>query len=91
MVVETDSHGRLYLSAELRHRYGEKFHVVEYDDRLELIPIDEDPLRAIRDAAGDAFEGTSIADLREEARAQATRDAREGFERDTRGAGDPDE
>jgi hypothetical protein len=57
MSGETDPHGRLYLSSELRQKYGEKFHVVEYRDRIELIPIDEDPVEAIREAAGDAFEG----------------------------------
>lgn len=81
MSVETDSHGRLYLTSQLRQKYGEKFHVVEYEDRLELIPIDEDPLQAIREAAGDAFEGQSVEDLREEAREQAKQDAEEGFER----------
>ena len=91
MSVETDSHGRLYLSSELRQKYGEKFHVVEYEDRLELIPIDDDPLQAIREAAGDAFEGESIEELREEAREQARRDAEEGFERGKRAAGDNDE
>ena len=91
MSVETDSHGRLYLSSELRQKYGEKFHVVEYEDRLELIPIDDDPLQAIREAAGDAFEGESIEELREEAREQAQRDAEEGFERGKRAAIDNDE
>jgi len=91
MSIETDSHGRLYLTSKLRQKYGEKFHVVEYEDRLELIPIDEDPLQAIREAAGDAFEGESIEELREEAREQAQRDAEEGFERGKRAAGDNDE
>lgn len=91
MSVETDSHGRLYLPSELRKKYGEKFHVVEYEDHLELIPIDDDPLQAIREAAGDAFEGESIEELREEAREQAKRDAEEGFERGKRGAEDNDE
>jgi hypothetical protein len=44
-------------------------------------PIDEDPLQAVREAAGDAFEGQSVEDLREEAREQAKQDAEEGFER----------
>ncbi|WP_259372374.1 AbrB/MazE/SpoVT family DNA-binding domain-containing protein [Salinarchaeum sp. IM2453] len=65
--------------------------MVEYEDRLELIPIDDDPLQAIREAAGDAFEGESIEELREEAREQAQRDAEEGFERGKRAAGDNDE
>lgn len=81
MSVETDSHGRLYLSSELRKKYGEKFHVVEYGDRLELIPIDDDPLQAVRDAAGNAFERESVEQLREKAREQANKDAEAGFER----------
>jgi hypothetical protein len=71
MSAETDSHGRLYLSTELREKYGERFHVVEYEDRIELVPIEENPLAAIREAAGDTFEDIPIDDLREQATAQA--------------------
>jgi hypothetical protein len=81
MTVETDDSGRLYLSAAQREKYGEKFHVVEYEDRLELIPINDDPLQAVREAAGDAFEGKSVEDLRTEAREQARADAEAGFQR----------
>lgn len=70
MSAETDSHGRLYLSAELREKYGERFHVVEYEDRIELVPIDDNPLAAIREAAGDTFEGLSVDELRKQATAQ---------------------
>ena len=91
MSVETDSHGRLYLSSELRQKYGERFHVVEYEDRLELIPIDENPLQAIREAAGDAFEGESVEELRESARGQAKKDAKAGFDRGKRTVEDNDE
>lgn len=59
MPSETDSHGRLYLRADLRDRYGEKFHIVEYADRLELIPVADDPLEAAREAAGRAVEEES--------------------------------
>lgn len=75
MATETDERGRLYLRKELRERHGERFHVVEYEDRIELIPISDDPLAAVRAAAGDAFEGTSIEELREEAREQAREEA----------------
>jgi len=75
MSVETDSHGRLYLSSELRKKYGERFHVVEYQDRLELIPIDEDPLAAVRDEIGDSLEDKSVAELREDALENAKREA----------------
>jgi len=76
MSVETDSHGRLYLSSELRKKYGERFHVVEYQDRLELIPIDEDPLAAVRDEIGDSLEGKSVSELREDALGNAKREAK---------------
>jgi len=76
MSVETDSHGRLYLSSELRKKYGERFHVVEYQDRLELIPIDEDPLAAVRDEIGDSLEGKSVSELREAALENAKQEAK---------------
>lgn len=88
MSVETDSHGRLYLSAELREQYGERFHVVEYENRLELIPIDENPLQAVRDEIGDALEGTSRAQLQEDALVRAKQEAEEDLERVEREAED---
>lgn len=75
MSVETDSHGRLYLPSELRQKYGEKFHVVEYEDRIELIPIDDDPLQAVRDEIGDALEETSREELQREALQRAKQEA----------------
>lgn len=91
MAVEVDSHGRIYLSTDLREQYGKKFHVVEYDDRLELIPIDDNPLQAVRDAAGDAFEGESVEELREAAREQAKADAEAGLDRGKRAGEGGDE
>ncbi len=86
-----DSNGRLCLSAKLRRKYGEKFHVVEYEDRLELVPIDEDPIQALREAAGGAFDGKSVDELRDGARARAKADARTRAERRERPAGDDTE
>lgn len=91
MSVETDSHGRLYLPSELRQKYGEKFHVVEYEDRIELIPIDEDPLQAVRDEIGDALEGKSKEELREEALERAKQEAEEDRGRTKREAEDSTE
>lgn len=82
MATKTDERGRLYLSKRLRERYGEKFHVVEYADRIELVPVDDDPLEGVREAVGDAFEGKSVAQLRQEAREQAIEDASEHVRRD---------
>jgi len=81
----------LYIPAELREQYGEKFHVVTYDDRLELIPIADDPLQAVRDAAGDAFADASVDQLREEARQQAKTDAEAGLARGKDDSEDVDE
>ena len=88
MSVETDSHGRLYLSAELREEYGEKFHIVAYEDRIELVPIDDDPLQAVRDEIGDALEGTSREELRAEALDRAKQEAEDDIEQAKRDAGD---
>ena len=88
MSVETDSHGRLYLSSELRQKYGERFHVVAYEDRIELIPIDEDPLQAIRDEIGDALQGETKGELREEALDRAKQEAEDDIEQARRDAGD---
>lgn len=91
MTIQTDSQGRLYLPSDLRTQYGEKFHVVEYEDRLELIPIDQDPLQAVRDEIGDALEGESIAELREGALQGAKQEAEADLEQATREAEDATE
>lgn len=87
MTTRTDSQGRLYLSSDLRKQYGEKFHVVQYEDRLELIPIDEDPLQAVRDEIGDALEGESIEELREEALNRANQESEDDIDQTKRNAG----
>jgi hypothetical protein len=71
MTTETDDRGRLYLSKKIRERHGERFRVVDLPSRIVLVPLDEDPLQAVRDAVGDTFEGKSVAELKLEARAAA--------------------
>lgn len=88
MAVETDAHGRLYLSADLREQYGEKFHVLTYEDRIELVPIDDDPLAAVRDEVGDALAGKSTAELRAEALDRARREAEADLEHPENGEDD---
>jgi bifunctional DNA-binding transcriptional regulator/antitoxin component of YhaV-PrlF toxin-antitoxin module len=85
MVTETDDRGRLYLPKDLRDRHGERFRVVDLPSRVVLIPVDEDPLGAVRDAVGDQLAGRSVAELKREARS-AAREAVdvEAEERDTR-------
>jgi bifunctional DNA-binding transcriptional regulator/antitoxin component of YhaV-PrlF toxin-antitoxin module len=71
MVTETDDRGRLYLPKDLRDRHGERFRVVDLPSRVVLIPVDEDPLGAVRDAVGDQLAGRSVAELKREARSAA--------------------
>lgn len=88
MTIQTDSQGRLYLSSDLRRQYGDTFHVVRYEDRIELIPIEDDPLQAVREEIGDALEGTSREELREEALGRAREEAEDDLEGTMRGAED---
>jgi len=68
MIRETDDSGRLSIPVEIREQHGDRFHIVEYADRIVLIPIDDDPLAAVREAVGDAFDGISAAELKRQAR-----------------------
>jgi bifunctional DNA-binding transcriptional regulator/antitoxin component of YhaV-PrlF toxin-antitoxin module len=77
MTVTTDERGRLYLPKELRERYGQTYHVLEYEDHIELIPVSDDPLKSLRENVGRAIEGQSIEELREAAIEQAHEDAGE--------------
>lgn len=74
MATETDSQGRIYLSKDVREKYGEKYHVVEYEEKIELIPIADDPLAAVRNAAGE-FRDASHEEIEDAIADQAARDA----------------
>ncbi|WP_276301393.1 AbrB/MazE/SpoVT family DNA-binding domain-containing protein [Halorussus lipolyticus] len=75
MSTETDRQGRLYLPKDVRQKYGEKYHIVEYEDRIELIPVADDPLSAVREAAGDLHDA-SVEEIRDDIEAEAKADAR---------------
>ena len=66
-----DDRGRLTLPKEVRERYGDRYHIVELHDGIKLIPIEDDPLDALREE----FAGVekSAAELRNVAR-EATLD-----------------
>ncbi|OYR40813.1 hypothetical protein DJ82_06890 [Halorubrum sp. Ib24] len=76
MATETDDRGRIYLSKDLRDRHGERFRVVDLPSRIVLVPVDDDPLQAVRESVGPAFEGGDIDELREDARATIAEEAR---------------
>ncbi len=58
MVTETDGQGRIYLPKEVREEHGERYHVVTYRDRIELVPVSDDALEAVRESVGDIDEAT---------------------------------
>jgi bifunctional DNA-binding transcriptional regulator/antitoxin component of YhaV-PrlF toxin-antitoxin module len=76
MSAETDRQGRLYIPKEVREKYGERYHIVTYEDRIELIPVADDPLAAVRDAAG-GLRNASVAEIRDDIEAAAKGQARE--------------
>lgn len=68
-----DDRGRLTLPKELRERYGDRYHIVQLHDGIKLIPVDDEPLEALRDEF-EAVEKTA-GELREEAREAALDEA----------------
>jgi bifunctional DNA-binding transcriptional regulator/antitoxin component of YhaV-PrlF toxin-antitoxin module len=76
MSTETDRQGRLYIPKKVREKYGEKYHIVTYEDRIELIPVADDPLAAVREAAG-GLRDASVEEIREAIGAEAKTEARE--------------
>ena len=65
--------GRIYLPKRLRQKYGERFELVDRGERLVLIPIDDDPLAALREEVRSSEK--SVAELKDAALAQALDDA----------------
>lgn len=73
--AETDDRGRIVIPREIREKHGDRYRVVELRDRVELIPIGDDPIEGLRDAVGNAFDETSIAEIKRDARGAAELDA----------------
>lgn len=72
--AEADDRGRIVIPSEIREKHGNRYRIVELDDRVEMIPLKNDPIEGLRDAVGDAFDNRSIAEIKQEAR-DAARDA----------------
>jgi len=66
--TEADDRGRIVIPHKIREKYGDRYRIVELNDRVELIPLKEDPIEGLRDAVGNAFEGKSIAEIKQGAR-----------------------
>ena len=67
----TDERGRIYLPKDVRERYGEHYRIVELPTHVVLLPVDDDPLKGVREAVGDAFEDKGREELKAEALAGA--------------------
>lgn len=74
----TDERGRITIPQELRERFGEDYRVVELHDGIKLVPVPEDPVAALRDAAGEDLRGTAPDALRAAARRAATERTTDG-------------
>jgi len=61
-----DGRGRLTLPKEIRERYGDHYRIVQLHDGIKLVPIEDDPLAALRSEFA-AVEKTA-AELRREGR-----------------------
>jgi hypothetical protein len=57
----------------IRDGPGETYHTGEYEDRVGLVPVDDDPIEGLREAVADAFEGESVEELRTDAIEQVRR------------------
>lgn len=68
-----DDRGRLTLPKKLRERYGERYHIVELDDGIKLVPLADDPLATLRGEFADVEK--SADELRKEARDAALSEA----------------
>lgn len=80
MSKSTDERGRIYLPKDVRERFGDQYRIVELPSHVALFPVDEDPLDGIREAVGDAFEGTDADELKADAREAISREVREETE-----------
>ncbi len=61
-----DDQGRLEIPEPLQDQYGGRYWIVESGSSIKLIPLADDPLKALRDEFGD-IDGT-VGELREAAR-----------------------
>lgn len=75
--VTTDKRGRVTIPKNVRERFGEEYRLVELRDGIKLVPIPDDPVATLRDAASDEFKQASQEELRDAARETAREEAEE--------------
>jgi len=51
--ITTDERGRITIPKAVRERFGERYRLVELEDGIKLMPVPDDPLESLRNAASD--------------------------------------
>lgn len=69
--VATDDRGRITIPKEMREQFGDRYRVVQLRSGIKLLPIPEDPVAALREAASEEFKEASMDELREAAHKEA--------------------
>ncbi len=75
--IETDSRGRATIPKRVRERYGTRYRLVELQSCVKLVPIPEDPVESLREAADDDLRDASMEELLDTAEGEARRQAEE--------------
>jgi len=79
--ANVDDKARICLTKEMVDRYGKRFVVVPAKDEIILIPVPDDPIKALQEEGRKIPKGLTIADLKKLVRERAKRDALEGLGR----------
>ena len=72
--VTLDDRGRLTVPKDLREEYGDRYRLVELHDGLKLVPLEADPLEALREEFADVDNSAEV--LRSEGRETTLDEAR---------------
>lgn len=66
-ITEIDEHGRVTIPQHIRETHGERYRIVELADRIQLIPLNDDPVAGMRAAVGDTLDDISLTEIKSEA------------------------
>ena len=69
--ITTDERGRITIPKDLRDRFGDQYRVVELDDGIKLVPLEDDPVAALREAGSEELREASLSVLEAAAHEQA--------------------
>ena len=72
-IAKLDDRGRLLIPKSIREEYGEEFTIIESLGEIVLIPLPDDPLKTLEEEGKKLPAGTSIDDIKRQARASAVK------------------